>query len=157
MGTGAGRRAAPDVTRPEDGFLLAMFALSRQMRARVPGDPIDAGAFQVLHTVACHGPARPSEVADRLRLDASTISRHLRNLERAGLVDRAGDPDDRRAARVGVSTAGQDVLDEGFRVRRELVSAAFAGWPEQDRQALVALLARLAEDMSSIGSDKEGK
>jgi DNA-binding MarR family transcriptional regulator len=155
MGTGGlsrcpdpvgGAGAAPHAL--EDEFLLALFAIARRMRARAPGDALDPGAFLVLHAVACHGPARPSEVADRLELDASTVSRHLRNLERAGLVVRGSDPDDGRAARVCVSAAGQTELDAGFQARRARISAVLGAWPEGDRRALAGLLARLADDLS---------
>src|SRR5215475_9240228 len=101
---------------------------------------LEPGAFLVLHAVASHGQARPSALADRLQLDASTVSRHLRNLEQAGFIVRGADPNDRRAARVCVSTSGQTVLDEGFRTRQALVSRAFAGWAVEDREALVSLL-----------------
>jgi DNA-binding MarR family transcriptional regulator len=109
---------------------------------------LEPGAFLVLHAVACHGPVRPSELADRLQLDASTVSRHLRNLERADLVVRGADPTDRRAARVCVSAAGETVLAEGFQARQALVARAFAAWDVEDREALVSLLTRLADDMS---------
>jgi DNA-binding MarR family transcriptional regulator len=162
MGSGGGSRC-PDPAGPADGahlaeddFLLALIAISRRIRARGPEDALDPGAFLVLHTVACNGPARPSEVAERLQLDASTISRHLRNLERAGLVLRGSDPHDRRAARVCVSAPGQTVLDEGFQARRARVSAAFETWPAEDRHALLGLLTRLADDLSRTGLDKEG-
>lgn len=159
MGSGGGPQC-PDPSGPaagaysaEDDFLLALIAISRRIRARGPEDALEPGAFLVLHTVACHRPARPSEVADRLQLDASTISRHLRNLERAGMVVRSSDPQDRRAARVCVSALGQAVLDEGFQARRARVSAAFETWPAEDRHALVGLLTRLAEDLSRTGLD----
>src|SRR5438874_6974253 len=150
VGVGAAAHSA------EDEFLLALFAIARRMRARGREDALEPGGFLVLHTVSCHGPARPSEIADRLELDASTVSRHLRNLERAGMVVRGSDPDDGRAARVAVSALGQSVLHEGFQVRRARVSAAFDTWPAEDRRALVGLLTRLADDLSRTGSDKEG-
>jgi DNA-binding MarR family transcriptional regulator len=136
---------------PEHAFLLALIAISRRMRARQPLEP---GAFLVLHAVACHGPARPSELADRLQLDASTVSRHLRNLEQAALVVRGADPNDRRAARVCVSAAGETVLDEWFQARQALMSRAFATWAVEDREALVSLLTRLADDLSRLDEEK---
>jgi DNA-binding MarR family transcriptional regulator len=159
MGWGGGSRC-PDPTgsgvaahSAEDDFLLALLAISRRIRARGPEDSLEPGAFLVLHTVACHGPARPSEVADRLQLDASTISRHLHNLERAGLVVRSSDPHDRRAARICVSASGQAVLAEGFQARRVRLSAAFETWPAEERSTLVGLLTRLADDLSRTGLD----
>jgi DNA-binding MarR family transcriptional regulator len=141
-------------TVPERAFLLALLAVSRRLRARGAGQLLEPGAFLMLHAVASHGPARPSELADQLRLDASTVSRHLRNLEQAGLVVRGADPNDRRAARVCVSAAGETALDEAFQARQALLSRAFASWAVADREALVSLLTRLAADLSRLDEEK---
>ena len=139
---------------PERALLLALLAVSRRLRARGSRESLEPGAFLVLHAVASHGPVRPSELADRLRLDASTVSRHLRNLEQAELVVRGEDPKDRRAARVCVSARGQTVLDEGFQARQAQISGAFAAWAVADREALVSLLTRLADDLSRLDEEK---
>jgi DNA-binding MarR family transcriptional regulator len=139
---------------PERAVLLSLFAISRRLRARESRQMLEPGALLVLHAVASHGQARPSELADRLQLDASTVSRHLRHLEQAGLVTRGADPNDRRAARVCVSTSGQTALDEAFRARQALVSRACAAWTVADREALVGLLTRLADDMSCLDEER---
>jgi DNA-binding MarR family transcriptional regulator len=127
----------------EDALMGLMMALGRQMRHRQPGDTIDYSAFPILKVLSHQGPMRLSSLAQALGLDASTVSRHARQLEDRGLLERTGDPDDRRASRVTVSALGGACLAQGFESRRQLISAALEGWSDDERDTLRTLLHRL--------------
>lgn len=59
---------------------------------------------------AAPGGVEPGEIARRMNLDASTLSRNLRGLERAALAVIASDADDHRRRRVTLTAAGADTL-----------------------------------------------
>jgi len=121
--------------------------LGRQLRKRHPGDQLDAGTWAVMHTLSCHGDMRLSDLAGKLQLDASTVSRHVRQLEDRGLVERAGDPDDRRAALVRASAAGLEALAQGRRRRRDQLSRVLSQWSAEDRATLQELATRFTDDL----------
>lgn len=138
--------------------MTALLAVLRALKPRSSSQqPLDPGAFHALHGVGCHGPVRPSDLAVRMQLDASTVSRHVRNLEQAGYVARQPDPADGRAFRIELSEAGRSVLNQMFDARRALLAAALTGWSEQDRDSLAALVQRLAEDISRTETEAEMK
>ena len=136
---------APDTA--EDALLSLMMALGRRLRQRQPGDVVDYSAFPLLKLLTHQGPMRLSTVAAVLGLDASTVSRHVRQLEERGLVERTGDPDDGRASRVAVSELGDTCLAQGFDTRRHLITAALHGFSAADRESLRGLLQRLVENL----------
>src|SRR5512143_2553500 len=76
----------------EDALMSLMMALGRRMRQRQPGDAIDYSAFPILKLLSHQGPMRLSALAQVLGLDASTVSRHARQLEDRGLLERTEDP-----------------------------------------------------------------
>jgi DNA-binding MarR family transcriptional regulator len=131
----------------EDALMSLLMALGRRMRQRQPGDAIDYSAFPILKLLSHQGPMRLSALAHALGLDASTVSRHARQLEDRGLLERTGDPDDGRASRVAISEAGNDCLARAFESRRLLMSAAMEGWTDDERQTLRGLLHRLVESL----------
>ena len=140
-----GRDRAP----ADPGLVPALFAIGRRLR-RASGDTaVDQAGLVVLHRLACAPDVRPSDIAADLGLDASTVSRHLRALEQLGLVERAGDPEDRRAQRVSLSHHGRDVLDRAIAQRQAVVAAALAGWSDTDRRTLERLLVRLTDDLET--------
>src|SRR3954465_10593337 len=87
----------PPPETAEDAVMSLMMALGRRLRQRQPGDVIDYSAFPILKLLCHQGPSRLSSIAHVLGLDASTVSRHVKQLEDRGLLAHTDDPDDRRA------------------------------------------------------------
>jgi len=101
----------------------------------------------LLHRLALTPGTRVADLAEGCGLDASTASRHVRNMEEAGLLTRVGDPADRRAARLSLTAAGQGALDAALRIRADLVSTATSHWSATDQRRLTDLLSRLSGDL----------
>src|SRR5262245_66503991 len=95
---------------PEEAVLLMVMQIGKRMRQRQPGDEVDPATVPFLHILSCAGPIRLSDLAQRMQLDASTVSRHARQLEERGLISRTADPEDRRAARVQIPQLGRQAL-----------------------------------------------
>jgi DNA-binding MarR family transcriptional regulator len=131
----------------EDALMSLMMALGRRMRQKQPGDAVDFSAFPILKLLSHQGPMRVSSLAQVLGLDASTVSRHAKQLEDRGLLERTDDPDDRRASRVAVSEAGTDCLEKGFEARRGVISHALTDWTDEERETLRSLLHRLVQSL----------
>ena len=109
-----------------------MMALGRRMRQRQPGDAIDYSAFPILKLLTHQGPMRLSALAQVLGLDASTVSRHARQLEDKGLLERTEDPDDGRASRVAVTAHGQrQPRPRASRPAGTLIASALDGWTDE--------------------------
>ena len=83
--------------------------LSRGMRQGAGGElsPTQSAA---LHTIDCHGPLTPSELATRERIQRPTATRVLARLEEAGLITRTADPSDRRSTLISTSAAGHELI-----------------------------------------------
>ena len=139
----------------EDALMSLMLALGRQMRQRQPGDEIDYSAFPLLKLLSHQGPMRLSALAAALSLDASTVSRHARQLEDRGLLERTDDPDDRRASRVAVTEQGHRCLARGFETRRQLISHALDGWTDEERDTLRTLLHRFVQTLMTPNDAQE--
>lgn len=124
-----------------------MGTITRRLKPRPIDSRLDPASVWVLHYVAAQAPLRVSELAKCLELDASTVSRHIRNLEENGYLSRTGDPDDRRATRIGLTDRGRAVLEESMRARVAIIDAATADWSEADLQNLTKLMTRLADSI----------
>lgn len=153
--TAVTRNSAPGETardlRPAEQVVIQAFRVARTLGSadRSIGGPPRAW---LLHKLALAPGIRVADLADGCGLDASTASRHVRTLEDAGLLARVGDPEDRRAARLSLTPAGQNALDAALRVRADLISRATAHWSEPDRRRLAELLGRLSDDLVAASS-----
>jgi DNA-binding MarR family transcriptional regulator len=63
-------------------------------------------------------------------------------LEALGLVERATSEKDRRVRLLKPTAAGEAMLSEFRKVRREMVAEHFAEWTEDERRIFLALLKR---------------
>jgi DNA-binding MarR family transcriptional regulator len=134
-----------DFQRLADALLGATHLL---LRHPLRGDP-EPAAFAVLAAL-CHGTdARPSDLASAVRLDQSTISRHVQALEAGGFLVKVKDPEDGRSYRLKATAAGRAAIQKAAARRAELFRRAIARWRPQDLRKLVELLARLAEDLKA--------
>lgn len=92
---------------------------------------------------AKEGRLRRVDLADRLGLSQSSITRLLLPLEKLGMVTRESDPRDRRAAWAQLTAAGRRIADEGEATARDAAEDVLRGWPESEVAALAAGLDRL--------------
>ena len=128
----------------------AKVMFSRALATHLPGGVrIDRAGYICLATIAERGELRLSDLAQLMTLDVSTASRQVRGLEDAGLVVRRGDPEDRRAALLGLTPDGERALQIQLEARTGLLEDAMADWTDQDRDTLRLLLSRLASATST--------
>ena len=135
----------------EDAFMAVILALGRRMRQRLPGDELDYSLLPVLRLLFEGGPARHTALAERLELDASTVSRKIRHLEERDLVRVTPDATDGRARQVELLPAGADALEKLLDRRRDIITDVLATWPESDRDLLHQLLDRFNHDLTHSG------
>jgi DNA-binding MarR family transcriptional regulator len=110
---------------------------------QVNGNRLDRMALMVLGTLAYCGPSRLTTVAERTGLDPSTVSRQVADLEKAGLLARDTDPEDRRAILLKATAEGQQMLDRLTRGRRRRVERLLSDWDPDDIVTLGRLLGQL--------------
>lgn len=86
------------------------------------------------------GPTRVCDLAAEIRLDQSTVSRHLANLVDQGLVERMSDPTDRRAHLMSITDAGTEAARAAIAARVARLERVLADWPDHDRAEFARLL-----------------
>ena len=135
--------------------LHALMSVGRLVRQRGQGEPLEPGTFWLLKTVSSNGSMRVTDLAGSANLDTSTVSRHVAQLHRSGLLERTPDPDDRRAQRVRLSAAGQATLDRALAARTALLAHSLEGWSQSDLEELDRLLTRFVADVEHLSKNLE--
>jgi len=128
----------------EDALAQLMMTVGRRFRARLDGDAVDPSQAALLYVLKCRGAMRLGDLAEAMKLDASTVSRHVQQLGDRGFIDRGPDPDDGRASIIGLSEAGRAGLKSSFEQRRTILAEVLSDWDDDDREQLRLQLSRLA-------------
>lgn len=120
-------------------------ALSWQEEDRRVGDDLIAvSEAQALIELRAVGVLTQAELARRLGLDKSTVSRLVAGLEARDWISRQPSPDDRRAHLVELRWGGRTVADRLAGAREEKFQALLARIPEQERAGVLRSLQVLA-------------
>lgn len=131
----------------EDALAQLMMTVGRRFRARLDGDAVDPSQAALLYTLKTRGALRLADIADAMKLDASTVSRHVHQLGERGFVDRGPDPEDGRASIITLTEDGRAGLKASFEQRRAILAEAIADWSDDEREQLRAQLSRLAASL----------
>lgn len=111
---------------------------------------LDRSAYLLLHDLLVNGAENVNTLADHLGLDASTVTRQVVALEKAGHARRTRDPADGRAVLVEATPQGLDDLARHREMRSELYAEVLADWSRLDRALLGELLERLNDDLDTF-------
>jgi DNA-binding MarR family transcriptional regulator len=118
---------------------------ARRLRQEAGGS-LSPSQSAALATIERHGPLTPSELAAREQVQRPTVTRVLARLEEAGLVERAGDPADRRSTLVTITGDGRALLAAQRTRKDAYLAKRLAALSPEDR-ATLARAAALLEDL----------
>jgi DNA-binding MarR family transcriptional regulator len=113
--------------------------VARHYDAQLAEVGLKSTQYSLLSTVALAGPLRPSDVAARLRIDASTLTRNLQPMIGQGWL-RQGPGENARTRLIEVTDAGRAKRAEAQRAWREAQLALNARLGVERVEALHCLL-----------------
>jgi DNA-binding MarR family transcriptional regulator len=90
-------------------LLMELVRVAGLLRAdqAVPGHPVSLSQAFALHELGSGNPLSQRDLAERLHLEKSSISRMAADMERKGLLVRERDPHDRRQYRLRLTDHGR--------------------------------------------------
>lgn len=157
------RRERPDLDASTMGVIGRVNRLSTlfgQSHAEVfAGFGIDRGEFDVLATLRRSGaPYRlsPTQLFRSLMMSSGGMTSRLDRLERAGLVRRVPDPNDRRSVGVELTDHGLQTIDRTVEAHVENQHRLLASFTEFDRERLAGLMRSLLLSLEGGPEDEAG-
>ncbi len=77
------------------------------------------------------------QMASRMAVDKSTLSRTMEGLVRKELVSRKPDPDDRRFQKISLTEKGRKVCEQLNRVNNDFIRQVFSRIPKSEHDAVI--------------------
>lgn len=123
-----GRAFRSTLAQPEEGQLLP-------------------GALGVLVALETIGPCRQVDLANRMCISPSALSRHITELVTAGYMSRHADPTDGRATLVEISDNGRELLHRVRISRARSMRKVLADWTEEEADQVCTLVHKLRNSL----------
>jgi DNA-binding MarR family transcriptional regulator len=89
------------------------------------------------------GPVTPSIIAHWLDRSTNSITTLVDRMEKAGLVKRQRNKEDRRSIKLVMTKQGKEVLKESTKIGRQAVDEVLGGIPEEELDTLIELLEKV--------------
>lgn len=130
---------------------VAMRRISKIYAEALAGHEITPPQLFLLSCLGnCDG-QKPRDLAEQVCLDASSLTGLLDRTEKAGLIERRPDPDDRRALRIYLTDQGRKTLD-GLHgvvddVQQRIEREFFGDYTPEQRELFRQMLTRMREVM----------
>jgi DNA-binding MarR family transcriptional regulator len=144
------QRERPELDHSPIGVVGRISRLARAIEQRLEvvyrAHGLEPGWHDVLATLRRTGPhyrLRPSDFADTLMLTSSGTTKRLDRLERAGLIERAPDPDDRRGTLITLTAEGRELIDAVTEAHMANERRILSGLTEDEQRELADLLRKL--------------
>lgn len=127
---------------------LVVMRLHRRMRAQA-SDDLSPTLTSALVSVERHGPLTLGRLAELERVTPPSVTRVVAALERAALVRREADADDRRVARLSITPKGAQLLQRSRTRKTEYLAGRLGALSPADLAAVrdvLPILERLLEE-----------
>ena len=117
------------------------------------GQPVPVSEAHALGELDRDGPLTQTDLAGRLRLEKSTVSRLVTQLTTRGWVQRARHDGDARLVWLELTDAGRTAAAALARARADRFAALLGNIPEDQRGAVIDALTLLVDAASGHGPD----
>ena len=126
------------------GVLHASSVLESRVEARLSELGLSLAKLAALHQLTEAGDSLPlGQLADRLSCVKSTVTQLVDRLEADGLVNRTGDPNDRRSRLAVLTDSGRSAFVKGSEIRMQVEREMFGVLTAKESETLHQLLAKL--------------
>ena len=122
-------------------YLARLFA--KALYRRIGPHGVTRGQFPVLLVLWEHEGWTQTQLAERLAVEQPTMANTLKRMERDGLIERIPDPEDRRQARVHLTSRGRELEHVLTVSARETNAVALEGLSAQEQAQLMSVARRM--------------
>lgn len=141
----------PDVDRIGREIALVAKSLSRRAEEDLAAHDSSLTDWIVLNIVTrCPGFSQ-RQLAEAMRIEGPTLTRHLDRMEAAGLIERHRDASDRRILRVAPTPKGEALREELLVTMDALDARLVEGIPPRSLATFRNVLRRIAENAADTG------
>ena len=130
------KRSSSSHTDLADRLHSAAIHLLRRLRREDDASGLPAPQLSALSVIVFAGPITLGALASAEQVRPPTITKVVATLEKAGLVEREVDADDRRVVRVRSTARGARLLQEGRERRVAMLAGSLADLSDADRVLL---------------------
>jgi MarR family 2-MHQ and catechol resistance regulon transcriptional repressor len=141
-------------TQPGTHLWLVLFKAYQAIREHdlrsIESTGLCLSDFATLEILLNKGPLPVNAIGEKVLLSSGSITTAVDRLERKGLVERHGSPNDRRLRIVHLTATGQKLMETVFDRHQQALEQATSGVTDEEKQILITLLKKLGKQAKQL-------
>lgn len=97
-------------------------------------------AFHLVRWLYSYGPTSAAALAEATAMDRSSVSRLIKQLEKAGYVSKEPDPEDRRGVLLSLTELGQQSTVSALKEKESTFYERISRWDEEELERFTTML-----------------
>jgi DNA-binding MarR family transcriptional regulator len=130
-------------------YLVSLVIRMQRAIQRLKSTDAARSAHGILLMISMEGPMRVADLAVKMCVDASTVSRQTAWLVNDGLLRRTSDPADGRASVLALTERGESVAAAVAERRKELFTRIIQDWTPRDVHTFGSLLTHFVDGLEA--------
>lgn len=126
------------------------------LAAHLNGHGFHAGQDGIMLALNAQDGQTPGQLAARLGVRPPTVTKTINRLSAQGILEKRPSAEDQRQANVFLTEGGREAIGSIERAVKRTEKQALKGLDKKDRKALVKLLARIEDNLTSAGAHDKG-
>ncbi|MDX2147651.1 MAG: MarR family transcriptional regulator [Planctomycetota bacterium] len=125
----------------------AYSGMRRELDSRLSAEGVTSAQWGAMVSIGRHGCSTASDLARWMNQDRAGVSRVLRELERANLVERRATVEDRRTRLLRLSRKGRSLLPRLEAITAGVSADFLAAFSARERAEMLALVSRIPSNL----------
>jgi DNA-binding MarR family transcriptional regulator len=134
------KSVAPALLHQLRHFIAGVILYNQQVADRLGMNPTD---MQCIHLLELMGPLTPGRLAECTRLTTGGVTVVLDRLEKAGLLHRERNPEDRRSVLIHLEPGTLRQIEVQYAEINQQMDAFLAAYPERDLKTVLEFLTKI--------------
>ncbi|TRZ35655.1 MarR family transcriptional regulator [Niallia circulans] len=105
---------------------------------------------EILHQLYNADEISQSALQKEINIDNAAVTRHLKQLETAGLVARRKKAEDNRVTLVSLTSSGREEITASLQAKKRFIDQTLSGFSAGEQETLLDMLSRLSKNVSTV-------
>ncbi|MCE4050906.1 MULTISPECIES: MarR family transcriptional regulator [Bacillaceae] len=106
--------------------------------------------IEILHCLYNADEISQSALQKEVNIDNAAVTRHLKQLEAAGLISRRKKAEDNRVTLVSLTEGGREEITVSLQAKKSFIEQTLNGFSSSEQETLLDMLSRLSKNVSTV-------
>lgn len=119
----------------------------KTMKIHLDSTGVFESQHRLLMIISRHRDYSQKQLADNMKVSTATVAVAIKKLEKGGYIEKIIDTEDNRFNKIGITEAGQKVVDESQKIFKGMDREMFEGFRDEDIERFIYYIEKINQNL----------